>query len=39
DLIMASDALQDKVTETGIDYGLRGIDKPSDHAPVWTCFA
>ncbi len=33
DLIMASDALKDKVTETGIDYELRGIEKPSDHAP------
>ena len=39
DLIMASDALKDKVTETGIDYELRGIEKPSDHAPIWTCFA
>ena len=39
DLIMASNALKDKVTETGIDYELRGIEKPSDHAPIWTCFA
>jgi exodeoxyribonuclease III len=27
------------VTETGIDYELRGIEKPSDHAPIWACFA
>lgn len=39
DLIMVSDALKDTVTETGIDYELRGIDKPSDHAPIWACFA
>ncbi|MGL5609954.1 MAG: exodeoxyribonuclease III, partial [Aeromonas veronii] len=30
---------KDKVTESGIDYELRGIEKPSDHAPIWACFA
>lgn len=39
DLILASDALKDSVTEVGIDYELRGIEKPSDHAPIWTTFA
>ncbi|CSI88183.1 exonuclease III [Vibrio cholerae] len=24
--------------EAGIDYELRAIDKPSDHAPIWTTF-
>ncbi|MEV3816674.1 exodeoxyribonuclease III, partial [Aeromonas salmonicida] len=27
------------VAETGIDYELRGIEKPSDHAPIWATFA
>ena len=39
DLILASDALKETVTEVGIDYELRGIEKPSDHAPIWTTFA
>ncbi|MGY3927749.1 exodeoxyribonuclease III [Aeromonas simiae] len=39
DLILASDALKDAVTEVGIDYELRGIEKPSDHAPIWATFA
>jgi len=21
--------------QTGIDYGARGMEKPSDHCPVW----
>ncbi|MCA1767555.1 MAG: exodeoxyribonuclease III, partial [Idiomarina sp.] len=24
--------------DSGIDYDLRGIEKPSDHAPVWSTF-
>ncbi|MEM6983300.1 MAG: exodeoxyribonuclease III, partial [Pseudomonadota bacterium] len=24
--------------DTGIDYELRAIDKPSDHAPIWSEF-
>ncbi|MDO2152639.1 exodeoxyribonuclease III, partial [Escherichia coli] len=24
--------------ETGIDYEIRGLEKPSDHAPVWATF-
>lgn len=39
DLILASNALKETVTEVGIDYELRGIEKPSDHAPIWTTFA
>lgn len=39
DLILASDALKDSVTEVGIDYELRGIEKPSDHAPIWATFS
>jgi exodeoxyribonuclease-3 len=35
DVIMASTALQDKLRDAGVDYDLRGMDKPSDHAPIW----
>ncbi|EBP3193084.1 exodeoxyribonuclease III, partial [Salmonella enterica] len=24
--------------ETGIDYDIRSMEKPSDHAPVWATF-
>ena len=24
--------------EVGIDYDIRGMEKPSDHAPIWTKF-
>ena len=35
DLILASAPLHAKLHDAGIDYALRGIDKPSDHAPIW----
>ncbi|MBF7730750.1 exodeoxyribonuclease III [Pseudomonas sp. N040] len=35
DVIMASTALQGQLKAAGIDYDLRGMDKPSDHAPIW----
>lgn len=38
DLIMASAPLISRCTGSGIDYELRGIEKPSDHAPVWSSF-
>lgn len=38
DVVMATPALNEHLTESGIDYQLRGIEKPSDHAPVWSCF-
>lgn len=39
DVILATAALSDKCIDAGIDYELRGIEKPSDHAPIWTEFA
>ncbi|MCX2523647.1 exodeoxyribonuclease III [Larsenimonas rhizosphaerae] len=36
DLIMVSEALKTRVTASGIDYAGRALEKPSDHAPVWT---
>lgn len=38
DAIYATFALAEKCIESDIDYELRGIDKPSDHAPVWSTF-
>ncbi|WP_019615953.1 exodeoxyribonuclease III [Psychromonas ossibalaenae] len=39
DVILATQKLADKTLDAGIDYELRGIEKPSDHAPIWTEFA
>jgi len=38
DLILASHSMATKVCDSDVDYELRGMDKPSDHAPVWTTF-
>jgi exodeoxyribonuclease-3 len=35
DLIMASNGLMPRVKGAGIDHELRGMEKPSDHAPIW----
>lgn len=38
DLILASDPLARCCTAAGIDYDIRAMEKPSDHAPVWAEF-
>jgi exodeoxyribonuclease-3 len=38
DLILASKALAEKCIGAGIDYDIRAMEKPSDHAPVWAEF-
>lgn len=38
DVILATKALAERTQDAGIDYALRGIEKPSDHAPIWTQF-
>ncbi|GAA3538631.1 exodeoxyribonuclease III [Zobellella aerophila] len=38
DLILATPTLAERLVETGIDYELRGWEKPSDHAPIWATF-
>ena len=38
DLILASQSLLSFCQETGIDYDIRAMDKPSDHAPIWANF-
>lgn len=39
DVILATQSLAERTVEADIDYELRGIEKPSDHAPIWTEFA
>lgn len=38
DLILASKTLMEKCVDTGIDYEIRAMEKPSDHCPVWAEF-
>ncbi|ANS85856.1 Exodeoxyribonuclease III [Vibrio scophthalmi] len=38
DVILATKSLAERCFESDIDYPLRGIDKPSDHAPIWSTF-
>ena len=38
DHIWVTEKLNSLVKEVGIDYDIRGMEKPSDHAPVWTEF-
>ncbi len=38
DLIMASEGLIEQCIDAGVDYDIRKMDKPSDHAPVWAEF-
>ena len=28
----------ERCLESGIDYDIRSMEKPSDHAPIWTRF-
>ena len=39
DLMLATRALQDRVTDAGIAYDIRGMEKPSDHCPIWVDLA
>lgn len=38
DLILATPALAETCRDAGIDYVIRGMEKPSDHCPVWADF-
>jgi len=38
DMILATKALHSRLQQAGIDYELRGIEKPSDHAPIWAVY-
>lgn len=38
DVILATAPLIGHCSDAGIDYELRGMEKPSDHAPIWAQF-
>ena len=38
DVIMASNALLPTLKDADVDYDLRAMEKPSDHAPIWSEF-
>ena len=38
DLILATASLQEKLQGAGVDHEVRGMEKPSDHCPVWSEF-
>ncbi len=35
DHLLVSEQLRENVVDAGIDYDVRGMQKPSDHAPAW----
>jgi len=35
DHLLVSDQLKSMVTNAGVDYAVRAMEKPSDHAPTW----
>lgn len=38
DLILATQPLMEQCQQVGIDYNIRGMEKPSDHCPIWATF-
>ena len=38
DLLLATAGLQSRVTDAGIAYDIRAMEKPSDHCPIWVDF-
>lgn len=38
DLILATQPLMDTLVDAGVYYDIRGLEKPSDHAPIWADF-
>jgi len=38
DLILATSPMMKQLKSTGIGYDIRGMEKPSDHAPIWSEF-
>ncbi|MDR8523382.1 exodeoxyribonuclease III [Shewanella fidelis] len=39
DVVLATQSLAKRLVESDVDYDLRGIEKPSDHAPIWSSFS
>ncbi|QSX32289.1 exodeoxyribonuclease III [Shewanella avicenniae] len=38
DVILATPSLASRLIEADVDYELRAMEKPSDHAPIWSRF-
>ena len=38
DHVLVTEPLRSSIVDSGIDYDVRGMEKPSDHCPVWTRF-
>jgi exodeoxyribonuclease-3 len=38
DHILVTPPLANRVADAGVSYDIRGMEKPSDHAPIWTEF-
>ncbi|NKN33727.1 exodeoxyribonuclease III [Marichromatium bheemlicum] len=38
DQLLVTAPLRERLIETGIDYQIRAMEKPSDHCPVWASF-
>ena len=38
DLLLVTAPLRDQLLDADIDYDIRAMQKPSDHAPVWADF-
>jgi exodeoxyribonuclease-3 len=38
DTLLATESLNQVLTAADVDYDIRGMEKPSDHAPVWAEF-
>ncbi|NIB41111.1 exodeoxyribonuclease III [Pseudomaricurvus alkylphenolicus] len=36
DLIMLTQSLMQRCSDAGVDYDVRAMEKPSDHAPIWS---
>lgn len=35
DLLLLTRSLRDRLVAAGIDYQIRGLERPSDHCPIW----
>ncbi|MBD3822437.1 MAG: exodeoxyribonuclease III, partial [Thiotrichales bacterium] len=38
DTLLATESLNACTVDSGVDYAVRSMEKPSDHAPVWSEF-
>lgn len=38
DTVLATGPMIERLQETGIDYDIRAMERPSDHCPVWASF-